>query len=243
MRRLGAFMAGVLLISLWTAAAWSDAPLPGPSTPPPLSNTPSAQVFGPPSDHWSFAPTVSYFLPVGTGVGDYLNAGLGLGGELSYYPGKTPGRFRWILSGSYFQMTPGPSLTVPFSSSNPFAANPSSSTQQIGPIPGSASVTGFIVKTGMAWSFMDLLPKDVTGWGVVSPYVRLDVGMASLAASDAGNLTGHSLGLLLDGGGGIEWHVPSLFMGIFLEMDPSGLNANGSFLFLAPLVSGITLWF
>jgi hypothetical protein len=26
-------------------------------------------------------------------------------------------------------------------------------------------------------------------------------------------------------------------------MDPSGLNANGSFLFLAPLVSGISLWF
>jgi hypothetical protein len=47
----------------------------------------------------------------------------------------------------------------------------------------------------------------------------------------------------VDGGAGIEWHVPSLSMGVFVEMDPSGLNANGSFLFLAPLVSGISLWF
>jgi hypothetical protein len=176
-------------------------------------------------------------------VADYLNAGLGVGGELSYYPGQAPGKFRWILSGTYFQMTPGPSLTVPFSSSNPFAVNPSSSAQQVGPISGSASVTGFIVKTGAAWNLLDLLPKDITGWGTVSPYVRLDVGMVSLSASNAGNLTGHPFGLLLDGGGGIEWHVPSLSMGVFVEMDPSGLNANGSFLFLAPLVSGISLWF
>jgi len=127
--------------------------------------------------------------------------------------------------------------------SNPFAANPSTSTQQIGPIPGSASVTGFILKTGMAWNLLDLIPADVTGWGAISPYVRMDIGMASLAATDAGNLTGHPYGLLVDGGAGIEWHVPSLSMGVFVEMDPSGLNANGSFLFLAPLVSGISLWF
>jgi hypothetical protein len=180
---------------------------------------------------------------VGSGVADYLNAGLGVGGELSYFPGEKPGQFRWIISGTYFQMTPGPTLTIPFSSSNPFAANPSTSTQQIGPIPGSASVTGFILKTGMAWNLLDLIPADVTGWGAISPYVRMDIGMASLAATDAGNLTGHPYGLLVDGGAGIEWHVPSLSMGVFVEMDPSGLNANGSFLFLAPLVSGISLWF
>lgn len=243
MKTLGVLLGGSILVCLWTVSAWSDSPLPGPITPPPVSNAPSAPILSPPPDHWSFASTVSYFLPVGSGVADYLNAGLGVGGELSYFPGETPGRFRWILSGTYFQMTPGPSLTVPFSSSNPFAANPSTSTQQIGPIPGSASVTGFILKTGMAWNLLDLIPKDVTGWGTISPYVRLDIGMASLAASNAGNLTGHPYGLLVDGGAGIEWHVPSLSMGVFVEMDPSGLNANGSFFFLAPLVSGISLWF
>ncbi len=243
MKTLGSLFGGVVLVCVWTAFAWSDAPLPGPSLPPSLSEPSVAPVLSPPPDHWSFAPTVSYFLPVGSGVADYLNAGLGVGGELSYYPGQAPGKFRWILSGTYFQMTPGPSLTVPFSSSNPFAVNPSSSAQQVGPISGSASVTGFIVKTGAAWNLLDLLPKDITGWGTVSPYVRLDVGMVSLSASNAGNLTGHPFGLLLDGGGGIEWHVPSLSMGVFVEMDPSGLNANGSFLFLAPLVSGISLWF
>ncbi|AFS53756.1 hypothetical protein [Leptospirillum ferriphilum] len=237
------FLGGSVLMCLWTGSAWSESSLPGPDTPPPISSASSAPALAPAPDHWSFAPTISYFLPVGSGVADYLNAGLGVGGELSYFPGEKPGQFRWIISGTYFQMTPGPTLTIPFSSSNPFAANPSTSTQQIGPIPGSASVTGFILKTGMAWNLLDLIPADVTGWGAISPYVRMDIGMASLAATDAGNLTGHPYGLLVDGGAGIEWHVPSLSMGVFVEMDPSGLNANGSFLFLAPLVSGISLWF
>jgi hypothetical protein len=242
-RRSGFLWVLLLSVSAGIPFAWGDPPLPGPENPPPTGTT-GPQVASPePPDRWSLAPTISYFLPTGSGVSRYLNAGLGVGGELSYYPGLNPGKFRWIVSGTYFQMTPGPSLTIPSSSSNPFAVNPSSSTQQVGPIPGSASITGFIAKTGGAWNLLSLLPKDLTGWGTVSPYVRLDIGMASFSASNAGSLSGHPYGLLLDGGGGVEWHVPSLSMGIFVEMDPTGLNTNGSFLFLTPLVSGISLWF
>ncbi|MHB8421784.1 MAG: hypothetical protein ACYC9S_03180 [Leptospirales bacterium] len=219
---------------------WSDelSPLPGPPLPPQTKEHPSIL-----PDRWSIAPTVGYFIPTGTGSSSYFNSALSVGAELSYRPGITPGAFRWIGSFSYLQMTPGPTLAAPmsggfFGSSNPVTPAPSQ-----GPLPGSASITGFIVKGGAARSFNSLLPESWTAWGTVSPYLRADIGMASFAASNAPPLSGHPDGLLLDLGGGIEWRVPGLPMGVFVEMDPSVLNMNGSFLFLTPLVSGISIWF
>ena len=211
--------------------------LPGPPAPPGSDKKPSA-----PPERWTIAPTVGYFIPEGSGSSAYFNSALSVGAELSYRPGRVPGSFRWIASFSYLQMTPGPTLATSINSGNPFSFN-SSNPQALGPLPGSASITGFLFKGGAAWSFGDLLPASWSAWGTLSPYFRGDIGMASLAASGAPPLNGHPYGLLLDLGGGMVWHVPGVPMGVFLEMDPTGLNMNGSFLFLTPLVSGISVWF
>ncbi len=214
-------------------------PIPGPVNPPSENGAQK-----PPSgstDRWTIAPTFSYYIPVGTGDAALFNDALGVGAELSYRPGNTPGPFRWIASFSYLQMTPGPSLVTELSSGSFFSSTPTPSST--GPIPGSASVTGFIVTVGAGWDFSSLFPDSLTGWGTLSPYLRGDMGVASLSASGSGPLTGHPYGMVLDAGGGISWHVPGLPMGVFVELDPTGLVIANEILFLAPLVSGITIWF
>ncbi|MHB1286421.1 MAG: hypothetical protein ACYCYP_07660 [Leptospirales bacterium] len=193
-------------------------------------------------DRWTISPTVGYFIPTGSGNSAYFNSALSVGAELSYRPGRHPGRFRWVASFSYLQMTPGPTLASPISSGNLFSSS-SGSSSITGPIPGSANITGFLFKGGAAWSFGNLFPERWTAWGTLDPYLRGDIGMASLSASGTTPFDGHPYGLLLDMGGGMEWHVPGYPMGVFVEMDPTGLNMNGAFLFLTPLVSGISIWF
>lgn len=218
---------------------WSDElpSLPGPSAPPQGEKKHPA-----PHDRWTISPTVGYYIPTGVGSSSYFNSALSVGAELSYRPGETPGAFRWIGSFSYLQMTPGPTLAAPIGSGF-FGSTSTVTPGSQGPLPGSASITGFILKGGAAWSFSNLLPESWTAWGTVAPYLRGDIGMASLAASNAPPISGHPYALLLDLGGGIEWRVPGMPMGVFVEMDPTGLNMNGSFLFLTPLVSGISIWF
>lgn len=221
-------------IPIWAA----DTPdLPGPTAPPAVDMERQ-----PLPDQWTIAPMVGYFIPTGGGNSAYFNSALSVGAELSYRPGRHPGNFRWIASFSYLQMTPGPTLSSPISSGNLFSST-SGTAPAAGPIPGSASITGFLFKGGGAWSFGNILPGSWTAWGTLSPYFRGDIGMASLSASGTTGFDGHPYGLLFDMGGGMEWHVPEYPMGVFVEMDPTGLIMNGTVLFLTPLVSGISIWF
>lgn len=230
----------VAFVSGQTAGWGADLPpIPGPVNPPAEKGTQKPASGSP--DRWTIAPTISYYIPEGTGDAALFNDALGVGAELSYRPGKPPGPFRWIASFSYLQMTPGPSLVTELSSGSFFSSTPTPSST--GPIPGSASVTGFIATVGAGWDFGSLFPASLTGWGTLSPYLRGDIGMASLAASGSGPLTGHPYGMVLDVGGGMSWHVQDLPMGVFVELDPTGLVIANEVLFLTPLVSGITIWF
>jgi hypothetical protein len=236
------FLFSALLLGLWWAPAGRCAdlpPLPGPANPPAekgANTNPYAE-----SGRWTIAPTISYYIPEGAGNAALFNDALGVGAQLSYRPGTAPGPLRVIGSFSYLQMTPGPSLTTELSSSNFFSSTPTPSPS--GPIPGSPSVTGFILTVGAAWDFGSVFPPSWTAWGTLSPYVRGDIGAASLSASGSGNLDGHPYGMVVDVGGGMSWHVPGLPMGVFIELDPTGLAISDEFLFLTPLVSGITIWF
>lgn len=236
------FLCATVVFGLWFGSPGRGAelsPLPGPANPPPEkggNTNPYAE-----SGRWTIAPTISYYIPEGAGNAALFNDALGVGAQLSYRPGTAPGPLRVIGSFSYLQMTPGPSLTTELSSSNFFSSTPTPS--PIGPIPGSPSVTGFILTIGAAWDFGSVFPPSWTAWGTLSPYVRGDIGAASLSASGSGNLNGHPYGMVADVGGGMSWHVPGLPMGVFLELDPTGLAISDEFLFLTPLVSGITIWF
>ena len=190
---------------------------------------------------WTIAPFVSYYTLTGSGPSRYFNSALGIGGELQKPLSGSMSDWRWNVDGSYLQMTPGPTLFVT-SSQNSLFGQPSQ-TPISSPVPGSASITGWILRTGLAREFPRMLPDGWLGHGVVAPYLRIDVGGVDLAASGAGALSGHPLGVSVDGGAGVSLRVPSSPMGVFMEITPTEIFISGEALFMTPLVAGITFHF
>ncbi len=193
------------------------------------------------TDYWTIAPFVSYYTFTGAGDSRFFNNALGIGGEIEHpLPGKHS-VWRWDIDGSYIQMTPGPTLFATSTQSNLFASP--SQAPLSGPLPGSASITGWMMRTGIAREFPAALPDGWLGHGVVVPYVRLDVGAVDFSASGAGALNGHPMGFSLDGGVGISLRVPSFPMGVFAEITPTFILISQEELFMTPLTTGITFHF
>jgi len=190
---------------------------------------------------WTIAPFVSYYTLTGGGASRYFNSALGIGGELEKPLTASMSHWRWNVDGSYLQMTPGPTLFVT-SSQNSLFGQPTQ-TPILSPVPGSASITGWIVRTGLARGFPQMLPDGWLGHGVVIPYLRFDVGGIDLAASGAGGLSGHPFGVSFDGGAGVSLRVPSSPMGVFMEITPTEILISGEALFITPLTAGITFHF
>ena len=193
------------------------------------------------SGGWTIAPFVSYYTFTGGGASRYFNSALGIGGELEKPLYGSMAQWRWNVDGSYLQMTPGPTLFVT-SSQNSLFGQPSQIPVQ-SPVPGSASITGWILRTGLARGFPQMLPDGWLGHGVVIPYLRLDVGGVDLAASGAGALSGHPFGMSVDGGAGVSLRVPDSPMGVFVEITPTGGFISGEALLITPVTAGITFHF
>ena len=189
---------------------------------------------------------------LGGGLSKYLDQALGIGGELSWRLGNLPeneanipwkSHLRFLGDFSYFQMTPGPTLAASLSSSGSFNLFNSSSSSPTGPLPNSASITGFILRAGVAWDIPEVTPLP---WGlrrVIVPYVRLDVGGVDWAVSNIPGLSGHPYGGLLDAGAGLSLNIPGFPMGVFGEIDPTAISASGNIMTIVPIVAGITVRF
>lgn len=190
---------------------------------------------------WTIAPFVSYYTLSGGGASRYFNNALGVGGELEKALSGSMAHWSWTVDGSYLQMTPGQTLFVT-SSQNSLFGQPSQ-TPILSPVPGSASITGWVIRTGLTRGFPDLLPDGWQGHGVVVPYLRVDVGGVDLAASGAGSLSGHPFGLSVDGGVGVSLRVPASPMGVFLEMTPTEMFIAQEALFITSLTVGISFHF
>jgi hypothetical protein len=201
---------------------------------------------------WSVAPTYSFYILPGGGLSRYFDQMFGVGGELSYRlfvqetkngrPVKKDWRthLRWLGDFSYVQMTPGATLAPSISSSSSSLFSPVTGSPT-GPIPGSASITGFIAKTGLAWDLPEVTPEK---WGlrrVLVPYLRIDVGGVDLAVSDVPEISGHPYGALLDLGAGLGLRIPDYPLGVFGEIDPTLIDIGGNIVTITPLVAGI-MW-
>lgn len=227
----------------------SPVPVPSPTSPglPPIDE----RALGT-DQRWSVAPTFSYYILPGGGLSRFLDQAFGAGGEISYrlfVPGTGQGKatgkewrthLRWLGDFSYLQMTPGPTLapSISSSSSSLFSSVTPSPTP---PIPGSASITGFIIRTGIALDVPEVLPEK---WGirrVFAPYLRVDAGGVDFSVSNMGSLTGHPYGVLLDLGAGVSLKIPEYPWGVFGEVDPTLIDLEGNILTITPLVAGI-MW-
>jgi len=208
---------------------------------PMVAKEPPVQSSGIWAGGWTIAPFVSYYTLTGGGASRYFNSALGIGGELEKPFSGSMSHWRWNVDGTYLQMTPGPTLFVT-SSQNSLFGQPSQ-TPILSPVPGSASITGWMLRTGLARGFPQMLPDGWLGHGVVVPYLRLDVGGVDLAASGAGALSGHPFGISVDGGVGVSLRVPASPMGVFMEITPTEIFISQETLFITPLTAGITFHF
>ncbi len=238
-----------LISSLPVVRAGEIPPMAPPDSPglPPVEQTHR----GKKTQRWSFSPTYAYYLLPGGGLSRYLDQAFGVGGEISWRLDDLPekgqkaswrSRLRWLGDFSYIQMTPGPTLAPSLSSSSSsFFSNVSPTPTP--PIPGSASITGFILRTGLALDIPEATPAR---WGlqrVIVPYLRVDVGGEDWAVSNVPGLSGHPYGGLVDVGGGISLAIPGYPLGVFGEADPTLFDVGGNIMTILPLVAGITLRF
>lgn len=200
------------------------------------------------TQRWSISPTYSFYLLPGGGLSRYLDQGMGVGGELSYRLGALPAggqseslrsHFRLLGDFSYFQMTPGPNLAPP--STGGFSS--SSSPASLPPIPGSASVTGFVLRTGVAYDLFGMVPDSLALHRILVPYVRVDVGGADFAVSNVPKISGHPYGGVVDAGAGISLSIPGYPLGVFGEVDPTLFDFSNNVMTILPLVAGIMVRF
>ncbi len=199
---------------------------------------------------WSVSPTYSFYLLPGGGLSRYIDQAFGVGGEISGRLGDLPEKgqkatlrshFRWLGDFSYFQMTPGPTLAPALSSSSFGFSNVSP--QPIPALPNSASVTGFILRTGLAYDIPEITPER---WGlrrVIVPYLRVDAGGVDWAVSNVPGISGHPYGGLLDVGAGLSLSIPGYPLGVFGEADPTAFDVGGNIMTILPLVAGISVRF
>lgn len=200
---------------------------------------------------WSIAPTFTTYLLPGGGLSRYLDQAFGVGGELSARPGGGPGpgksggeegTLRVLLDFSLFQMTPGATLDPAVSGTNAFTGS-SSSGGPIPPVPGSASITGFVLRGGLARDLPWMTPAP---WGlrrIIVPYLRADFGLADLAVSGVPGLSGHPAGPMADLGAGLSLRLPGSRLGVFGEVDPTVIDLSGNMMTIMPLVAGIMVRF
>ena len=250
--KIGRFFISICLISLFSGVAFSETPPPMavPESPglPPVNEINT----GKKTQRWRVSATYSLYILPGGGLSRYLDQALGVGGELSWRLANLPrdgdkipwkSHIRLLGDFSYFQMTPGPTLSPSLtSSSSTNIFNPISPTPT-GSIPNSASITGFILRAGIAWDIPEITPIQ---WGlrrVIVPYVRVDFGGVDWAVSNVPGLSGHPFGSLLDAGAGLSLSIPGFPMGVFGEMDPTMIDASGNIMTIVPIVAGITLRF
>ncbi|MGC8529109.1 MAG: hypothetical protein ACP5OP_02780 [Leptospirillia bacterium] len=244
----GAFFLLTLLVGLSRGRAFADdgATMPVPSSPGLPTVTGRAE--GASTQRWSLAPTYSFYMLPGGGLSRYLDQGMGVGGELSYRLGDLPpagqpesllSHFRILGDVSYFQMTPGPNLAPP---STGGLFNFSSPTT-IPPIPGSASVTGFILRVGVAYDIFGMIPDSLAIHRILVPYVRLDAGGADFAVSNVPKISGHPYGEVFDVGAGLSLSIPGYPLGVFGEADPTLFDFSNNVMTILPLVAGIMVRF
>lgn len=203
---------------------------------------------GPATDRWSLSPTYSFYLLPGGGLSRYIDQAMGVGGELSYRLGDLPSggtpeslssHFRVLGDFSYFQMTPGANLAPPASGGFFSSSSPSS----IPPVPGSASVTGFIVRAGLAYDIFGMVPDSLGIHRILAPYVRIDVGGVDWAVSNIPGISGHPYGGLIDAGAGLSLSLPGYPLGVFFEADPTLFDLSNNVMTILPLVAGIMVRF
>ncbi len=228
------------------ALADEGATMPVPSSPglPKVTGTAG----GSSTQRWSVAPTYSFYMLPGGGLSRYLDQGMGVGGELSYRLGDLPpeghpesllSHFRVLGDVSYFQMTPGPNLAPPSTGGFFNSSSPTS----IPPIPGSASVTGFVLRAGIAYDIFGMIPDSLGLHRILVPYVRLDVGGADFAVSNVPKISGHPYGEVLDVGAGLSLSIPGYPLGVFGEADPTLFDFSNNVMTILPLVAGIMVRF
>ena len=245
-------VAGISLLILLdpgvSVLAWAESPgaMAVPTSPGLPQVTGKAE--GAATQRWSISPTYSFYLLPGGGLSRYLDQGMGVGGELSYRLGDLPAgehseslrsHFRLLGDFSYFQMTPGPNLAPP--STGGFSS--SSSPASLPPIPGSASVTGFILRTGMAYDIFGMVPDSLALHRILVPYVRVDAGAADFAVSNVPKISGHPYGGVVDAGAGFSLSIPGYPLGVFGEADPTLFDFSGNVMTILPLVAGIMVRF
>ena len=245
-------LSGLFLLTLLGASfptcGWADGPatMAVPSSPGLPAVTGKAR--GTATQRWSLAPTYSFYMLPGGGLSRYLDQGMGVGGELSYRLGDLPAdgqpeslrsHFRLLGDISYFQMTPGANL-APLSTGGFFST---SSPSSIPPIPGSASVTGFALRTGVAYDIFGMIPDSLAIRRILVPYLRLDVGGADFAVSNVPKISGHPYGAMADAGAGLFLSIPGYPLGVFGEADPTLFDFSGNAMILLPLVAGIMVRF
>ena len=251
--RLVGTLAGLFLWALIapiSKAAADPVPLMAvPSSPglPPVEKTHA----GKKTQKWSVSPTYSFYLLPGGGLSRYIDQAFGVGGEISRRLGDLPEKgqkatalshLRWLGDISYFQMTPGATLAPTFSSSSSFGFS-NVSPQPVPPLPNSASVTGFILRTGLAWDIPEITPER---WGlrrVIVPYLRVDAGGVDWAVTNVPKISGHPYGGLLDVGAGLSLSIPGYPLGVFGEADPTAFDVGGNIMTILPLVAGISVRF
>ncbi len=251
MRGIGALAGLLLCLMLFPfSGALADGipPMAVPASPglPPVEKT----HVGKKTQRWSVSPTYSFYLLPGGGLSRYIDQAFGVGGEVSWRLGDLPEKgqkatvlshLRWLGDFSYFQMTPGPTLAPALSSSSTVFSNVSP--QPIPPLPNSASVTGFILRTGLAWDIPEVTPER---WGlrrVLVPYLRIDAGGVDWAVSNVPGISGHPYGGLLDVGAGLSLSIPGYPFGVFGEADPTAFDVGGNIMTILPLVAGISVRF
>ena len=251
-RRIGQILLFFSLLLLSPIGALADEIPPSMAVPvsphlPPVEKTHT----GKKTQKWSFSPTYTFYMLPGGGLSRYLDQAFGVGGEISRRLGDLPERgekatwlshLRWLGDFSYFQMTPGPTLAPSLSSSTSIGFS-NVSPQPLPPIPGSASITGFILRTGLACDIPEVTPAR---WGlrrVIVPYIRIDVGGVDWAVSNIPGLSGHPYGGLLDVGAGISLSIPGYPLGVFGEADPTAIDAGGNVMTILPLVAGVSFRF
>jgi len=248
-----ALWALVLFVCLvWTRPARAESPegaMASPASPglPPIDDSRLGS-----DQRWSVSPAYSFYMLPGGGLSRYFDQAFGVGGELSWriFPSVSTGdrpvpenwknRLRWLGDFSYLQMTPGPTL-APSISSNSSSVFSSVSPSPTPPIPGSASISGFILRTGLAWDQPELTPEK---WGlrrIIVPYLRIDAGGVDLAVSNVPGMSGHPYGALLDLGAGLNLKIPEYPLGVFGEIDPTLMDIEGNIVTITPLVAGI-MW-
>ena len=241
--------AGLILVHLvfpLRSRADSNPPMPLPESPglPRIAGTHS----GPATDRWCLSPTYSYYLLPGGGLSRTIDQAMGVGGELSYRLGDLPSggtpeslssHFRILGDFSYFQMTPGANLAPPASGGFFSSSSPSS----VPPVPGSPSVTGFIVRAGLAYDLFGMVPDSLGIHRILVPYVRIDAGGVDWAVSNVPGISGHPYGGVVDAGAGLALSIPGYPLGVFGEADPTLFDLSNNVMTILPLVAGIMVRF